>query len=153
MISFKEFIFERVRTVEQAAKLGTYLTKRYDKKYPDAKLQYKRIGMKDDKTSFGAWQQYHQAASKSPDKLIFNKPYIKKKKVPIKNIRYAQDHVAFDANYATHAKGLERDKRPINLIKHKNKYFVIDGHHRLFNRKLLGHTHIDAKVFDPKGPK
>lgn len=40
------------------------------------------------------------------------------------------------------------DHEPINVIKHKGKYLVLDGHHRLLICKILNKKKINAKVID-----
>lgn len=40
------------------------------------------------------------------------------------------------------------DHEPINVIKHKGKYLVLDGHHRLLICKILNKKKIGAKVID-----
>ena len=40
------------------------------------------------------------------------------------------------------------DHEPINVIKHKGNYLVLDGHHRLLICKILNKKKINAKVID-----
>jgi hypothetical protein len=40
------------------------------------------------------------------------------------------------------------DHEPIFVIKHKKKYLVMDGHHRLLIHRILGKAKINAKLID-----
>ena len=41
-----------------------------------------------------------------------------------------------------------RDKEPIQVIKHKGKYLVMDGHHRLLIHRILDKKNIKAYLID-----
>lgn len=40
------------------------------------------------------------------------------------------------------------DDEPINVIKHKGKYLVIDGHHRVLIHRIIGKKKINARIVD-----
>lgn len=65
-------------------------------------------------------------------------------RVAIKDIKLNQHHVEFNGD--TIRKNI-LSKGPVNIMRMKDgTNSLIDGHHRYLKARLLGDTHIDAKI-------
>lgn len=155
MLSFTEFLQEQLRTKERALDLGDRFAKvskrAWDKEpngfyanrmrtsgEPNHKLHpdYKAGREKGDV----GWKAYRTKAERGREVFSGEKNV---QKVKISDLTYTQGHTGWDREKA---KAKLDDKEPINVLHHDGKHYVIDGHHRVMARRLLGHKDIDADV-------
>lgn len=137
MLSFSQFITERKRTPERANKLGSYLAKRHS----GGSL----ITLHHDKhTSDHVFNKLVDHGEASGDKYL-HKVFAKEKtqKVKISDLHSTQGNVAWKEHMGKHKL---KDRESIEVVHYKGKHYIMNGHHRVIAHKLLGKTHINAKV-------
>jgi hypothetical protein len=136
MIKFSQFITERKRTQDQANKLGSYLAKRHGG----------NIKLKHD--PFAGMRVMHSMNSQGK-KLHSSFAKEKTTTVKISDLHHTQSGVAWNAK---EGKRKLKDHEPIEVIHYNGKHHIMNGHHRVIGHKLLGKTHIHAKVIHLKEP-
>ena len=137
MLTFKQFLNEVARSPERASKLVDNLAKRYAGSAA-AKSRPGVIPIKNHQEY--PWDHY-------PTKS-------RKKTIDIKDVVATQGSVDSQIlKNKINNSGMAKDKGEeshasdrIDVLHHKGKYFVTNGHHRLMRAKILGHKHISAEV-------
>ncbi len=152
--SFKQFIEEgKIRSVEQAIKLGTYLAGRHEKRFGRAGALFGKAG--DD--SIRHVEYVKNPAKRAKVKEVCNKTHNWQHKYgnftmhgqPITlnthDIIPTQPDTAFNS---WKARTKFKDNDPVKVVKYQNKYYVWDGHHRLLAHKLQGIKQVNCTVLD-----
>lgn len=132
MITFKEFLAEVKRSPERAMKLMNYVADRHGG--DSNELRFKDWHYKGDRDP-----EYHDEAH------MFD--YRGVQKLAIKHITPGQGHFSF-AGIKHYVQDGNDHNKPIVVIKHEGEHYIQDGHHRYVSRKLLGHEHINAHVYE-----
>jgi len=76
----------------------------------------------------------------------FESDSVERKQVDISDIIPTQKNITIH-NLKSTSKYMDE---PVNLVLKDNKYYVMDGHHRIANSILSGNSSINANVFDSK---
>ena len=159
MISFKQFVIEAQRDPDRAVRLGKYLAKRATQHIVEPEFPGKEVLLSKkfdrkanpneeyrDHPAINAYEKLH---NKHKTKNLFDSfpDFVTHQKdFPHSALHHLQATVAFDSDYFSNNK--LHDKRPINVIKHDGKHYVVDGHHRWFRDRILGSKTSHAKIFD-----
>jgi hypothetical protein len=125
MISFKQFLNERIRTPEQAAKLVDYIGKRTKSNKINLK-GYKGASIRQIfKTD---WGNIHANQS-----------------VPIHKIKWGQSHV-FGNTVKKKIQNPSNIKPIVQYLPKTDQYHVIDGTHGIMAKKFMGDKQVTAHV-------
>ena len=129
MLTFKQFLEERVRNDDQAIKLGSYIAKKHGGKIP---LKGYTVPNEIRKVAIGGPAIF---------KSVFKKP--KQETVNTSDLIPTQKHTHFDADKARNKFGSDE---PIDVLHHGGKKYIINGHHRFREATLKGKTSIQANI-------
>jgi hypothetical protein len=152
MKSFTEFMSESKRTLQRAIGLGDRLAQRSKEeweKQPPSYMRHKAMQNPAHKLvgasgiDYAGMEAYKIKAERGHD--VFD-PSTKKpniSKIAIKDLVPSQEFTSWDREKA---KEKFKDNAPIRVLFHKNKHYVIDGHHRIVAARLKGEKHIDANI-------
>ena len=152
MKTFKAFIEESIRTVDRALKLGDRLADKSKKdwqKQPPSYMQNRALSVSShklvsgSKPDYAGMNAYKAKAERGRDVFdpSVNKPNISR--IAINNLTPSQASTDWNAEKA---KEKLNDKTPILVLRHNDKHYIIDGHHRVVASRLKGETHINANI-------
>lgn len=86
--------------------------------------------------------------TKARDEVFDKMP---EERIPFRLLTYTQPRVNAP-QYERLAKTPEHLNKPVHVIKHGDKYYVMNGHHRVVASHYSGRKEILAKVFDAENP-
>lgn len=139
MLSFKQYLMERKRTPEEVNKFLDNVRKH-------KKLGYDRDSFEHDGPEMTSLIKQDKYGPTSVDKG-FEKRKVSVEKIPVDEIRTAQDTVSISG--VRHAVK-NFDKGEHSEVIHNpetDTYQIRNGNHRISAARLLGHTHITARVY------
>jgi hypothetical protein len=145
MLGFKQFLRERSRTPEQAAKVLSRLSRMHMRKWrAHGGIFSDKINIKEPEQSDRNLAVSGHAWSHAEH--LFNNPKKNNvRRLPISSLVATQGHVEYDSKLFLRKQ--KEDKKPINVVRMPSgKHFVIDGHHRAIEAHAVGDTHIRANV-------
>lgn len=152
MLGYEDFYYltevARERSVDRAAKLGSYLADRHFKQgHTSVKNDIKFVNWKGlDKKTLAADTAYSKHAAKRGEREdhLWNTAPVHK--LHVKSLNMMQDGTSFESHYAKDKKF--KDDKPVEVIKHKGQHYLINGHHRYMAARLQNKSHIHAHVVD-----
>lgn len=89
---------------------------------------------------------HHRFIQHSEDNPAWKKDLVSTK-LPTRSLKPSQGYVHVGDEKQLRKKIYDDDEPP-TVVKHEGEHYVINGHHRVWGKKLRGEKHITVKVLD-----